>query len=50
MEGGFVVEGEEFSISTQNKYIVIFTGAIPYKAEGIALYNIRLTKIIEFRQ
>jgi hypothetical protein len=50
MEGGFVVEGEEFGISTWYEYVVIFNRAIPRRAEGIALHYIRLTGITGFRQ
>ena len=50
MEGGFVVEGEEFGISTWHEYVFIFTKAIPHRAEGIALHDIRLTGITGFRQ
>lgn len=44
MEGGCIVEGEEFGISTWYEYAVIFTRAIPRRAEGIALHYVRLTR------
>ena len=50
VERRFVVEGEEFGISTWYEYVVVFTRAIPREAEDIALHDIRLTGITGFRQ